>query len=136
MLLCQYDYQVGRSIRMERIFEESKDTYYQTLETSSTGWHDGRHDASPWMDYFWRVMLRAYREFEDRVGTSGLGKRSKSDQARPIVDRRIGPSAISDIEVDGIGVNRDTIRIMLWQLRKEGVVTPQSKGQGARWIRC
>jgi len=135
MLLYQFDYQVGRYISMERIFEESKETYYETLEASSIGWHDGQHDASPWMDYFWGVLLRAYREFEDRVGTIGLGKGSKTEQVRQIVDRRFGPFSISDIEADCIGVSRDMIRIVLRQLRDEGVITLQGKGRGAKWIR-
>ncbi len=135
MLLYQFDYQVGRYISMERIFEESKETYYETLEASSTGWHDGKHDASPWMDYFWGVLLRAYREFEDRVGTIGVGKGSKTEQVRQIVDRRLGPFSISDIEADCIGVSRDMIRIVLRQLRDEGAITLQGKGRGAKWTR-
>ena len=135
LLLYHFDYQVGRYISMERIFEESKETYYETLERSSAGWHDGQHDPAPWMDYFWGVMLRAYREFEDRVGTIGLGKGSKTEQVRQIVSRRIGPFSISDIEADCIGVSRDMIRIVLRQLRDEGVIELQGKGRGAKWIR-
>ena len=43
-LLYRFDFQVGRYINMERVFEESKETYFETLEASSTGWHDGQHD--------------------------------------------------------------------------------------------
>ena len=121
--------------RIVEIFEESKETYYETLEASSTGWHDGKYDVSPWMDYFWGVLLCAYREFEDRVGTIGLGKGSKTEQVRQIVDRRLGPFSISDIEADCIGVSRDMIRIVLRQLRDDGVITLQGKGRGAKWIR-
>ena len=87
------------------------------------------------MDYVWGVMLRAYREFENRVGTIGLGKGSKSEQVRQIVDRRLGPFSISDIEADCIGVSRDMIRIVLRQLRDEGVIKLQGKGRGAKWLR-
>lgn len=135
LLLYHFDYQVGRYISTERIFEESKETYYETLERSSAGWHDGNHDPAPWMDYFWGVMLRAYREFEDRVGTIGQGKGSKTEQVRQIVGRRIGPFSISDIEADCIGVSRDMIRFVLRQLRDEGAITLQGKGRGAKWIR-
>jgi len=135
LLLYHFDYQVGRYISLERIFEQSKETYYETLERSSAGWHDGKHDPAPWMDYSWGVMLRAYREFEDRVGTIGLGKGSKTEQVRQIVNRRIGPFSISDIAADCIGVSRDMIRLVLRQLRDEGVITLQGKGRGAKWIR-
>ncbi len=55
-LLYHFDYAVGRFISLERLFEESKETYYETLEASSQGWHDGQHDSMPWLNYFWGVL--------------------------------------------------------------------------------
>jgi Fic family protein len=135
LLLYHFDYQVGRYISLERIFEESKETYYETLEKSSRGWHQGKHDVFPWMNYFWGVLIRAYREFEERVGTIRTGKGSKTEQIRMAVNRRIGPFAISDIESDCPGISRDMIRIVLRQLRDEKAIILQGKGRGAKWIR-
>ena len=39
LLLYQIDYEVGRYISLERIVEESKETYYEALLQSSRGWH-------------------------------------------------------------------------------------------------
>jgi len=135
LLLYHFDYQVGRYISLERIFEESKETYYETLEKSSIGWHQGKHDSFPWMNYFWGVLIRAYQEFEERVGKIRTGKGSKTEQIRMAVNRRIGPFAISDIESDCPGISRDMIRIVLRQLRDEKAIILQGKGRGAKWIR-
>jgi Fic family protein len=135
LLLYHFDYQVGRYVSLERIFEESKETYYETLERSSQGWHQAKHDAYPWMNYFWGVLVRAYREFEERVGKIRTSKGSKTALIRMAVDRRIAPFAISDIESDCPGVSRDMIRIVLRQLRDEGVIVLRGKGRGAKWIR-
>jgi len=135
LLLYHFDYQVGRYISLERIFEESKETYYETLEKSSIGWHQGKHDSFPWMNYFWGVLIRAYQEFEERVGKIRTGKGSKTEQIRMAVNRRIGPFAISDIESDCPGTSRDMIRIVLRQLRDEKAIILQGKGRGAKWIR-
>ncbi|WP_068469570.1 Fic family protein [Candidatus Protochlamydia phocaeensis] len=134
LLLYHFDYQVGRYISLERIFEESKDSYYQTLERSSKGWHEGEHDVMPWMTYFWGVLLRAYGEFEARVGTLKTGQGSKNAYIRQTVESMIGPFAISDIERACPAVSRDTIRLVLRQLRDESVIIPQGKGRGAKWI--
>ena len=40
----QLAYQVGRYISLERLIEENKERYYETLELSSQGWHEGKHD--------------------------------------------------------------------------------------------
>ena len=135
LLLYHSRYHVGRYISLERVIEESKETYYEALERSSHGWHEGRHDTRPWLDYFWGVLLRAYREFEERVGTLSLGRGSKTQQVREAVSRRLGPFSISDIEADCPGVSRDMVRVVLRQLRDEGAITPQGKGRGAHWVR-
>lgn len=55
MLLYQFDYEVGHYISLERIFEDSKGSYYETLEASSQHWHTGKHDVNPWINYFRRT---------------------------------------------------------------------------------
>lgn len=134
-LLYHFDYTVGRFISLERIVEESKETYYEALARSSEGWHEGRHDALPWLRYFWGTVLRAYREFEERVGTIRVGRGAKTDVVEQAVARRIGAFAISDIEADSPGVTRDWIRMVLRRLKSEGRIAPIGKGRGAKWIR-
>jgi len=135
LLLYRFDYRVGRYISLERIFEESGQTYYDSLESSSQGWHEGRHDVGPWMGYFWGTLLRAYAEFEERVGVVGGGRGSKSQRVRDAVERRLGPFQISDIEMDCPGTSRETIRKVLRGLRDEGVIVSEGVGRGARWRR-
>jgi Fic family protein len=134
-LLYHFDYDVGRYISLERIIEESKETYYEALEASSRGWNEGRHDVLPWTRYLWGVMLRAYREFEERVGTLRTGRGAKTDLVVEAVQRRMTSFAISDIEADCPGVTRDWIRIVLRRLRDEGKIVPQGRGRGARWVK-
>lgn len=134
LLLYQSNYQVGRYISIERIFEESKEGYYQTLEASSQGWHQEEHRISAWLNYFWGALLRAYREFEECVGTiTGTGRGSKTELIRATVSRKILPFSIADIESECIGVTRDMIRHVLRQMRDEGVVVTTSAGRGAKW---
>lgn len=133
LLLYHFDYQVGKYISLERIFEESKESYYETLERSSVGWHKGEHNFKPWLNYFWGVILRAYKEFEERVGT--LKKQgSKGQHVRMTVENMINPFSISDIERACPTVSRDTIRLILRQLRDETTIKLNGKGRNAKWI--
>ncbi len=135
LLLYHFDYQVGRYISLERIFEESKESYYETLEKSSQHWHQGKHNIMPWMTYFWGVLLRAYKEFEARVGTLTTGRGSKAQHIRVTIENMIGPFSISDIERACPSVSRDTIRLVLRNLRDESIIIPEGKGRGAKWIK-
>jgi Fic family protein len=135
LLLYHFEYEVGRYISLERIFEESKESYYETLEKSSQGWHNNRHNIKPWMTYFWGVLLRAYKEFENRVGTLTIGKGSKAHHIRQTIESMLGPFAISDIERACPSVSRDTVRLVLRQLRDEKAIEPEGKGRGAKWVK-
>jgi len=130
LLLYHFDYRVGRYISLERINEESRETYYEALTRSSEGWREGAHDAHHWLRYFWGVLIRAYGEFEERVETL---KGSKTDQVRAAVGRRRGAFAISDIEKDCPGVSRDMVRHVLRQMRAEGLLGVEGVGRGAKW---
>lgn len=135
LLLYHFDYLVGRYISLERIIEESKETYYESLEASSQAWHESRHDPFPWLRYFWGVVVRGYREFEERVGTLRTGRGAKGDLVEEAVNRRVGPFAISDIEAECPGVTRDWIRIVLRRMRDDGRIVPRGRGRGAKWVR-
>lgn len=133
MLLYQFDYEVGRYISLERIIEDSKETYYEALEASSQGWHEGEHDVTPWLEYFWGVLLRGYREFEERVHVVRDGHGAKTEQVRLAVLRRQQPFAISEIEQECSNVSRDMVRHVLRKMRDEGLIHATGVGRGARW---
>ena len=134
-LLYHFDYAVGRFISLERIFEESKESYYETLEASSQGWHDAAHNCAPWVDYFWGALLAAYKEFEQRVGTIERGRGAKGDRVRAEILKRQLPFSISEIEQACPGVSRDMVRLVLRAMKAEGLIAPTGKGRGAKWTR-
>ncbi len=135
MLLYQSGFEVGRYVSLERIIEESRETYYEALERSSQGWHDDTHDPNPWLGYFWGMLIRAYREFEERVGAIRIGRGAKGDLVEAAIARQTGPFSISEIEAASPGVTRDWVRLVLRRLRDEGKLKSTGRGRGAKWIR-
>ena len=87
------------------------------------------------MRYFWGMMLRAYKEFEDRVGSITPGRGAKTRQVREAALRQIAPFAISDVERAAPGVGRDMVRVVLRQLRDEGLLVASGAGRAAKWRR-
>ena len=119
---------------LERIFEESKESYYETLETSSKGWHEANHNIIPWLDYFWGALIRAYKEFEERVGTIDRGRGAKGDRVRAEILKRHQTFSISEIEEACPGISRDMVRLILRTMKTEGLIAPTGKGRSAKWI--
>jgi Fic family protein len=134
LLLYQSGYQVGKYISLERIIEDSKETYYETLERSSKGWHEEKHDTGPWLHYFLGVLIAAYKEFESRAGVF-REEGSKTDQIKAYVNKAIKPFAISDVEAACPHVSRDMIRLVLRELRVQGVIRLDGRGRNAKWYR-
>ncbi|MBU2708463.1 Fic family protein [Zooshikella marina] len=137
LLLYQAGYEVGKFISLERVFEETKDDYYATLERSSQRWHQGMHDPKPWLNYFWGVLIRAYKEFEGRVDQVDFStsKGSKSQMVKAYILDQIKPFAISDIVNNLPGVSHETIRNVIRELKAEGIIQLKGKGRGAKWVR-
>ena len=136
LVLHHYGYEVGKYISLERIFEQSKEGYYNTLRESSQNWHEGKHDPFPWMEYFWGTLIRAYKEFEEKIDSiknTMTGKGSKTAQIKATIRNKIGPFLISDIEKDCPHISRDMIRNVLRQLRDEGRIKSTGIGRGAKW---
>lgn len=135
LLLYHFDVAVGRYISLERVIEESKKTYYDSLTASSRGWHEGRHDPHPWLNYFWGMLLAAYKEFEERVGALKDAPGAKTALVERAVRRRVKPFAISDIEAECPGVSRDMVRHVLRRMRSKGEVENRGRGRGAKWTK-
>lgn len=131
LLLYKAGYLVGRFISLERIIEESKETYYETLEASSQDWEDGVHDSGPWRRYFWGTLLAAYEEYERRVREGSRG--SKSALVREMVARQAGSFRLAELAEQLPDISRETIRNVLRKLRDQGVVLVEGRGRGARW---
>jgi Fic family protein len=136
MLLYHFNYEVGRYISLERVIEQSKETYYEALEASSQSWHEGAHEVMPWLNYFWGMLLRAYNEFREQVDAAlPRGRGSKTERVRHAVLKRAAPFTLTEIEDECIAVSRDMVRHVLRQMRDDGLVEVSGRGRAARWSR-
>ena len=133
LMLHQAGYTVGRYISIERLIEESKETYYEALQMSSKGWQEGTHNLKPWWEYFLGVLIGAYQEFEHRVGTITKTRGAKTSIVKETIVNLPETFSISDVERLCPSVSRDMIRVILNRLRKEGLIVSMGTGRGALW---
>lgn len=60
LLQCYHlGHKMGRYISLERLIEQNKARYYETLEQSSRQWRAGRHDPWPYIHYILFVLKSA-----------------------------------------------------------------------------
>ena len=135
LLLYQCGHEVGRFISLERLVEESKETYYESLEKSTSGWEASNHDIWPWLNYFLGILNAAYEEFEARAGELMGGRGSKAMRIKLFVRSRTSDVFTFDEVHQALpDISSDHIRTELRKLRDAGVI--ESPGQGRKeWRR-
>lgn len=134
LLQCYHaGFEVGRYISLERIIEQHKERYYETLEQSSHGWHEDTNDPWPYVNYLLFVLREAYREFEQRVGQMAARRGEKTAFVLSAIERSRGPFGVSDLQRHCPGVGLDLIRRILKQQKKLGRVAVLGRGPSARW---
>jgi Fic family protein len=136
LLLYQAGYEVGRYISLEKLVEKTKESYYEALNISSRGWHEGKHNLTPWMEYFLGLLIAAYREFEERVGMLTTARGAKTQMVLEAVRHLPATFRITDVEQACPQITRDLIRVVLNRLKVEGKITAERTGRGASWRKC
>jgi Fic family protein len=134
LLLEQSGFVVSRYVSLERLVEESRESYYQRLYQSSQGWHDSSHDILPWWDYFLSIVSRAYREFSEAV-ESREGGAGKTELVRQVIAGTEGQFSLSEIRVQLPSVSDQLVRRVLQQMKSDGSLRLVGRGRGARWER-
>jgi Fic family protein len=129
----QLGYEVGRWVSLERLIEENKQRYYETLEESSQGWHQGRHDPWPYIHYLLYILKSAYKEVEALVSESRGPRGSKSGRVEAAVLGLTNEFTLAEVHRACPGVSRDLVRRVLRRLKDEGRVEVSGRGPGARW---
>jgi len=134
LLQChQLGYDVGRYISLERLIEDTKDRYYETLEQSSAGWHEGSNDAWPYINYSVYLLRSAYKEFEARVGQTESPRGEKTGLILAAIGRATGPFSVGRLQAQCPSVGVDLIRKTLKKLQAEGRIECLARGRQARW---
>lgn len=89
LLLYRSGYMIGKYISLESKIAKNKTLYYDALEQSQHGWHEGKEDSTPFIKYLLGIILSAYRDFEERVDLVG-NKLSVLDTVRKAAYSKIG----------------------------------------------
>lgn len=135
LALYQHGFMVGKYISLERIVEQSKETYYEALNKSSQKWHEAKHDVIPWFNYFLGTILAAYKEFEERAQNIKPARGAKTALLMKAIDSQHGEFSISDIERACHSVSRVMVKKVLLQMQKDKKIRCLGKGQSAKWER-
>lgn len=134
LLLYQSDFIVGKYISIEKIIEESKETYYEALRDSSMNWHENENDYKPFVNYMLGVIINAYKEFEERVKLLTDPRLSKADRICEIIKNRIGTITKSELLEMNPDISDTTVQRTLADLLKSGEIEKIGGGRYTKYV--
>jgi len=128
-------YEIGRYVSLERLIEEHKERYYETLEISSQGWHEGKHDPWLYINFLLYILKKAYSEFNEQVKKIKSPKGAKTELVIEQIRKMNGEFTLSQLQSKCPDVSLDMVRKVLKDLQKLEKVVSKGRGVGARWRR-
>lgn len=131
--LYHLGYEVGRYISIEKVIEENKERYYDTLKESSVLWLEGKNNIWPYANYLLFILKEAYKQLDDRIEAIPDSKGSKTDLVIEFINNQVGEFSVSDVKYHSPGVSIELIRKILKTMQKDGKVTNTVRGRNARW---
>ncbi|MCR4623842.1 MAG: Fic family protein [Alphaproteobacteria bacterium] len=133
LLIYQAGYKVGKYISVEMLIEKTKETYYESLQSSSVGWHDNKNSYEPFLKYFLGVLIKAYKEFENRV--IYLKNFKKSDRIRMLFDKNVGSLSKKQIMEIYPDISKVTAERTLINLVKTRYIRKIGSGRATRYVK-
>lgn len=134
LLLYRNGFYVGKYISLEAKIAKNKDLYYEALQQSQTGWHDGNEDALPFIKYLLGTVLSAYKDFETRFELVET-KRPALEIVRLATMNKIGRFSKQDIIGLCPSLSASSIEVALRKLVASGELRREGRGKSIRYHR-
>ncbi len=135
LLFYKAGYIVGKYVSMEMLIEKTKETYYEALQASSTGWHEGENSYEPFVKYYLGIILKAYNEFESRVEHLKHRNLSKPDRIKAVIDKKVGKITKKEIMELCPDISKVTVERTLTELVKTGYIAKVGAGPSTGYVR-
>ena len=133
LLLYKSNYLVGKYISIEKIIEDTKDSYYDSLGKSSINWSNNKNDYSYFVEYYLGILLNPYKEFDLRLNIVGNKKITSYEKVKNIFRENIIPMDKAFIMNKCPNLSETTIERALNKLLKEEKITKISGGRYTKY---
>ena len=125
----------GSHYAIDENIEKTKEIYYEALQASSTGWHEGENSYEPFVKYYLGIMLKAYNEFESRVEHLKHRSLSKPDRIKAVIDNKVGKITKKEIMEFCPDISKVTVERTLTDLVKSGYIAKVGAGPSTGYVR-
>lgn len=134
LLLYKQGYYVGKYISIEKLIENTKDEYYEALSKVDKGWHDNNNDPTPFIKYLLRIILLAYREFEERM-TLVESKQSSYNYVKNTINTILGKFTKAELLEKCPSIAKSTLEAALKKLVEDKYIQKSGVGKATYYYK-
>lgn len=134
LLLYRCGFYVGKYISLEAKIAKNKDLYYDALNRSQHGWHEGAEDVLPFIKYLLETILAAYKDFGERFAIVEE-KLPAIDMVRKATLNRIGRFTKQDIREQCPSLSLSSVEGALRKLVATGELKREGAGKSTCYVR-
>lgn len=134
LLLYKNGFYVGRYISLESLIAKDKAAYYEALNKAGMNWQNGNEDVVPFIKYLLKIVLAAYKAFDDRFSIVE-NKLSAIEMVRKAVSQKLGRFTKQDIRELCPSLSISSIEGSLRKLVEEGTLRREGVGRSTKYIR-
>lgn len=134
LLLYKSGYIVGKYISIEKIVENTKESYYDTLQQSSIKWHENKNNYEFFVEYYLGIILSAYKDFSNRVEYLTNKKMTVKERTESIIKNHLGKISKQEIANMCPDINKGSIERALRELLYEDKILKITGGRYTKYI--
>ena len=134
LLLYKSGYIVGKYISIEKIVENTKESYYDTLQQSSIKWHENKNNYEFFVEYYLGIILSAYKDFSNRVEYLTNKKMTVKERTESIIKNYLGKISKQEIANMCPDINKGSIERALRELLYEDKILKITGGRYTKYI--
>lgn len=97
LLLNKFGYTIVKYSSFEKIVEETKSEFFNSFRASSYGWHEDSNDVLPFIKYFLSILLKIYRDLDERLYAMKKVKITAKEQILEAIEIQYGQFTKRDI---------------------------------------
>ena len=103
------------------------------MHTASQGWHDGKHNIIPWIEYIWGILISAHKEYVSKVKELEMHpSKSKTERVEDIIRSLPGEFSVKDVLEKAPDISREMVKKVITAYKKDGKLITVGAGRSAK----
>ena len=131
LLLMKSGYTYMPYYSMEKLIEDTKDSYYRSLRLTQLTFQQERTDYRPWLEYFLSILARQTKLLDKKISVYQEGRQLPGNEQRIIdIIKSLNGAGYGEISSKVPEMKPNTLRRILRHLQELRIIEKHGEGKG------